>query len=129
MYCGKCGYLLPDEAHFCIKCGVGVHASAGETVVLRISGSPIEVYVETNSANAIQLCRKLHHLHGLPYEIIESPEQAGRRWKPGMACFYVKGNELDMLNLKESITMHLLTEGWNMQPATSLYIRKECAKD
>ena len=125
MYCANCGKRMPADARFCIHCGAGAVPDQARTVVLRISGSPIEIYVETNSPGALRLCRRLHSDLGLPYPISESPEQADRRWKPGIACFYVKGNEWDILNLKEAITMHLLIEGWQMQPASSLFVREE----
>ncbi len=125
MYCAHCGFQVPEDASFCIHCGAKSAISQPRTVVLRISGSPIEVYVETNSTLAIRLCHRLHSELSLPYPIAQTPEQADRRWKPGMACFYVKGNEWDILNLKEAITMHLLVEGWQMQPATSTFIRVE----
>lgn len=125
MYCGNCGKPVPANASFCIHCGAAALRDDAHKVVLRITGSPIEVYVETNSPSAIRLCHRLHSDLDLPYAIAQSPEQADRRWKPGMACFYVKGNEWDILNLKEAITMHLLVEGWQMQPASSLFVREE----
>ena len=127
MFCAHCGHRMQDNASFCIRCGARAEAAHAATAVLRISGTPIEVYVETNSPSAIRLCHRLHSELELPYPILQSPEQADRRWKPGMACFYVKGNEWDILNLKEAITMHLLVEGWQMQPATSIFTRLETA--
>ncbi len=125
MYCAHCGNRISEEASFCTQCGAKAAISQPHTVVSRISGSPIEVYVETNSPSAIALCHRLHSELNLPYPIAQTPEQADRRWKPGMACFYVKGNEWDILNLKEAITMRLLVEGWQMQPATSIFVREE----
>jgi len=120
MYCSKCGFELPDDANFCLKCGLSLQNNISEhkkRICITVINSPnlYSFSLNTTEPDLLSFCKHQFQSLRINQKYYEFPRNGagipGRYYFIIEDGFFKKYNN-NILTLHNLIRDKLLTEGW-----------------